>query len=116
LVWSVQAHPEFEKWLLSLDSPTRTELLAHTTLLERFGPTLGRPHVDTITGSQYPNMKELRVQFKGNPWRILFVFDPNRSAILLVGGNKASDKRWYKTHTRIADERYAEHLTKLEKR
>jgi hypothetical protein len=116
VVWSVQAHPEFEKWLLSLDAPVRDELLAHTILLERFGPALARPHVDTVTESKYPNMKELRVQFKGNPWRVLFAFDPKRSAILLVGGNKASDKRWYKTHIRVADERYAEHLRQLEKR
>jgi DNA-binding XRE family transcriptional regulator len=96
LSWSVQAHPEFEKWLLSLEDPIQDELLASFDLLRAYGPTLGRPKVDTLNGSRYPNMKELRVQYKGDPWRILFAFDPKRSAILLVGGDKGGDKRWYK--------------------
>ena len=59
-------------------------------------------------------MKELRVQFRGDPWRILFAFDPSRKAILLVGGNKRGDKRWYKTNIPIADGRYRRHLKRLE--
>lgn len=113
--WRVLAHPEFEKWLLSLERHTRNELLAHIALLEEFGPALGRPRVDTVEGSQYPNMKELRVQFKGDPWRVLFAFDPARSAILLVGGNKGGDRRWYKKNLPIADARYSEHLDQMEK-
>ncbi len=58
-------------------------------------------------------MKELRVQFRGNPWRILFAFDPRRAAILLVGGCKRSDKRWYKKHIPIADERFQQHPQRL---
>jgi hypothetical protein len=60
-------------------------------------------------------MKELRVQFRSDPWRILFAFDPNRAAILLVGGNKRGDKRWYRTHLPIADERFRRHLDRLER-
>jgi len=52
--------------------------------------------------------------FRGDPWRILFAFDPNRAAILLVGGNKRGDKRWYKKHLPIADERFREHLDRLQ--
>ena len=63
---------------------------------------------------RFTNMKELRVQFKGEPWRILFAFDPDRAAILLVGGNKRGDKRWYKKHLPIADERFRRHLERLE--
>jgi hypothetical protein len=66
--------------------------------------------VDTVKGSRFTNMKELRVQVGGDPWRILFAFDPQRSAILLVGGNKRGDKRWYKTFIPIADERFERHL------
>ena len=112
--WSVLTHPEFEKWLLSLERSVRNELVASFELLEKFGPMLGRPRVDTLKGSKYPNMKELRVQYKGDPWRILFAFDPKRSAILLIGGNKGGDERWYKTNIPIADARYAEHLKQLE--
>jgi len=114
LAWSVLSHPEFEKWLLSLERPLRNELLANVSLLEEFGPMLGRPKVDTLKGSKYPNMKELRMQYKGDPWRILFAFDPKRSAILLIGGNKGGDERWYKINIPIADARYAEHLKQLE--
>lgn len=115
MVWDVLTHPEFEKWLLTLERQTRSELIAHILLLEEFGPVLGRPRVDTVKGSKHGNMKELRVQLKGNPWRILFAFDPRRSAILLVGGNKKGDDRWYRIHVPIADARYEEHLKLLER-
>jgi len=77
------------------------------------GPNLGRPHVDTVQGSAFSSMKELRVQVKGDPWRILFAFDPQRQAILLVGGDKAGDKRWYARFIPIADERYRRHLGRI---
>jgi hypothetical protein len=83
-------------------------------LLKQEGPLLGRPYVDTIQGSQYPNLKELRVQHAGEPWRILFAFDPIRQAIVLVGGNKTGDKRWYKKNIPIAEQRFAKHLETLE--
>ena len=70
-------------------------------------------YVDTLVDSKFANMKELRVQFRGDPWRILFAFDPRRVAILLVGGNKQGDTRWYKKHLPIADERFRRHLEGL---
>jgi hypothetical protein len=81
--------------------------------LEEEGPQLGRPYVDTVAESIFPNMKELRVQHKGDPWRILFAFDFERAAILLVGGNKRGNKRWYKEYIAIADRRFQEHLDQL---
>ncbi len=57
---------------------------------------------------------ELRVQHRGDPYRLLFAFDPQRQAIVLVGGNKASDQRWYEKNIKIAEERFAEHLAQLE--
>ncbi len=111
--WTVLAHPDFEKWLLALEESIRNELLANFSLLEKFGPTLGRPRVDTVKGSKYPNMKELRIQHRGKPWRVLFAFDPKRSAILLTGGNKGADERWYKINIPVADKRFEEHLNNL---
>ena len=61
--------------------------------------------MDTVNGLVFMNMKELRIRIGGDLWRVLFAFDPRRCAILLVGGNKGSDKRWYKTHIPIADQR-----------
>lgn len=112
--WSVELDDDFAEWLNDLEEPERNEILAHALFLKRFGPSLGRPHVDTVKGSKFKNMKELRIQIGGDPWRVLFAFDPRRTAILLVGGNKASNKRWYKTHIRIADRRFRRHLDRLE--
>ncbi|MBS0186182.1 MAG: type II toxin-antitoxin system RelE/ParE family toxin [Proteobacteria bacterium] len=91
------------------------EILAGTRLLRKYGPHLGRPHVDTLSGTSLKNLKELRIQYKGDPWRILFAFDPKRCAILLVGGNKGRDKKWYHTHIPLAEMRFKKHLKKMEK-
>lgn len=111
--WEILYDEAFAEWLESLEEGLQDEILAHAELLREFGPNLGRPRVDTVKGSKYPNMKELRVQYQGDPWRILFAFDPDRAAILLVGGNKRGDRRWYKTHVRIADRRFERHLDGL---
>jgi len=110
MVWAVQSVAEFERWFLTLESGVRIEIAAKISLLQQVGPTLGRPHADTLKGSAYPNMKELRVQIGGDPWRIFFAFDPRRSAILLVGGNKGGDGRFYEVNLPIADARYRDHL------
>ena len=72
-------------------------------VLETYGPQLGRPLVDTVKGSRHKNMKELRVQSLGRPFRIFFAFDPKRQAVLLIGGNKTGDKTFYETMIRKAD-------------
>ncbi len=79
-------------------------------VLEEQGALLGRPYVDTIKGSAFTNLKELRVQHDGNPYRILFAFDPQRQAVLLIGGNKGGDKRWYEKNIPTADRRFMEYL------
>jgi hypothetical protein len=112
--WEVLFDEEFAEWLDTLDAGLRARIAAHVALLEQFGPNLGRPRVDTVKGSVFSNMKELRVQYQGEPWRILFAFDPERSAILLVGGNKSGDKRWYEEQVRVADRRFRRHLDRLE--
>ena len=112
--WDVLFDEEFAEWLGSLDEGLQDEILAHVALLREFGPNLGRPRADTVKGSKYPNMKELRIQYQGDPWRLLFAFDPNRAAVLLVGGNKRGEKRWYEKHIRVADKRFKRHLKNLE--
>ncbi|MHB1559435.1 MAG: type II toxin-antitoxin system RelE/ParE family toxin [Isosphaeraceae bacterium] len=112
--WEVILDDDFADWLRGLDAGPRQEILAGSDQLSRFGPNLGRPRVDTLKGSVYPNLKELRVQYAGEPWRILFAFDPRRRAILLVGGNKVGDEKgWYRENIPIAEHRYARHLDKL---
>ena len=93
--WGVEYTDQFEEWWNGLDSAEQEDVAAKVGLLEECGPALGRPHVDTIRGSRHPNMKELIVQHAGRPYRILFAFDPRRSAILLIGGDKTGRDRWY---------------------
>ncbi len=108
--WNVVFDPDFRIWFYQQEQGFQDEAFAVLAILEEFGPQLGRPRVDTLEGSSFNNMKELRIQYKGEPWRILFAFDPERQAILLVGGNKTSNKRWYKENIPIADKRYKRYL------
>jgi len=103
---------EFEAWSEQLQDA----LLGSLGKLRAFGPSLGRPSVDTLKGSDYPNMKELRVDAEDGVWRVAFAFDPRRRAILLVGGNKTgiSKERFYSTLIRVADARYRRHLKAIE--
>ena len=93
-------------------------LIAKALLLEQFGPSLGRPTVDTLKGSRHNNMKELRFYAGDGVWRVAFSFDPARQAILLVAGDKSgvSEKHFYKQLIGIADRRFDGHLEQLRKR
>lgn len=98
-----------------MESDLQDALLSHLIPLQLCGPELGRPAVDTLKGSQYGNMKELRFNHDSGVWRVAFAFDPERKGILLVAGDKrgADQKKFYKTLIKIADERYADHLSTL---
>ncbi|BBP61523.1 toxin RelE [Pseudomonas sp. St316] len=89
------------------------ELLAQLRLLERFGPELGRPQVGTLNDSKHANMKELRFKADDGVWRVAFAFDPERKAILLVGGDKSggSERKFYKALIKRADVRFDRHLS-----
>jgi hypothetical protein len=115
-VWLVKFYDLFEAEFDEFPEGVQDELLAHTKLLEQFGPTLGRPHVDTLKGSRYMNMKELRFGADGGVWRVAFAFDPKREAILLVCGDKSgvSEKKFYEALVNKADKRFHEHLSLIE--
>ncbi len=110
--WKVELHPVFEKEFYELDKDVQDEIVARGEVLEAFGPQLGRPQVDTLAGSKYANMKELRAD---GVWRVAFAFDPKRKAILLVAGDKSggSEKRFYRQLIKTADERFDNHLAEL---
>jgi len=105
-------YAEFQRWPEAVQDGVFSSL----GKLKLFGPWLGRPSVDTLKGSEFPNMKELRVDAEGGVWRIAFAFDPKRRAILLTGGNKTgiSKDRFYATLIRSADERYKKHLRAID--
>lgn len=113
--WLVAFHPDFEAEFDALLEEVQNELLALASLLETFGPQLGRPHVDTLNGSQHTNMKELRFNAAGGVWRVAFAFDPERCAILLIAGDKSggSEQRFYKQLIKKADRRFNQHLAQL---
>ena len=110
--WIVLLHGDFDAEAEDFAVEVRRELAAMIVLLQQFGPHLKRPHCDTLKGSKHANMKELRFEAADGVWRIAFAFDPNRRAVLLVGGDKSgkSEKRFYKTLIRTADARFDEWL------
>jgi hypothetical protein len=115
----VRLHEAVESWLLDLCNcdPETADLVEEAIdTLERHGPTLSRPLADRIKGSWIHNLKELRPASTGrSEIRILFVFDPERSAILLVAGDKAGQwRQWYEDAIPLAEQRYKDHLAALE--
>jgi hypothetical protein len=113
--WTVEFHLGCEDWANGLDRSDAEALLAAVRVLRDQGPSLGRPLVDTISGSRHKNMKELRPGSTGrSEIRVLFAFDKIRHAILLVGGDKSGDwSGWYDINIPIADDRFDEHQTAL---
>lgn len=112
MLWNVVFCNEFDAEFQVMAEGLQDELLAHALLLREYGPDLGRPTVDTLNASQYSNMKELRFIWSGEVWRVAFLFDPKRQAVLLVGGNKAgvNQKRFYQRLIHVSDERYRKYL------
>jgi hypothetical protein len=98
-----------------LTEAQRINLDAHVRMLEQRGPNLPFPYSSGINGSRHARMRELRVQSGGKPLRVFYAFDPRRSAILLIGGDKTGDKRFYERMIPVADDLYDEHLAELEK-
>jgi hypothetical protein len=112
-MWQVEYTDEFAQWWDSLTESEQQSLEASVQLLEQFGPQLPRPHADTVKGSRHANMKELRTQAQGKPLRTFFAFDPRRTAILLIGGDKTSDSRFYERMIPLADQLFDNYLTEL---
>ena len=112
-MWDVEYTDEFGLWWESLTETEQIDLSASVGLLETLGPNLPRPHADTVKGSRHTNMKELRTQSQGNPLRTFFAFDPRRCAILLIGGDKTGDNRFYERMIPLADRLYDKHLDEL---
>jgi hypothetical protein len=115
MAWEIEYTDEFGSWWTSLSEDEQISVDASVRLLEERGPTLGFPHSSGINGSRHGHMRELRTQHGGRPFRTLYAFDPRRNAILLIGGDKTGDNRWYETHVPIADHLYDQHMQQLRK-
>jgi hypothetical protein len=114
-MWVVLTVERFDEWFLALSESEQISILTTVKLLEAKGPSLGRPHVDTLEGTKYvKNLKELRIQHQGKPYRVFFAFDPDRQAILLCGGDKTGMKRFYETMIPIAEQELLNHLSTID--
>ncbi len=113
--YSVNISDEFAAWFEKQEDALQNRIAAMVNLLSEEGPNLSRPHADTLKRSTINNLKELRVQHKGDPYRILFAFDPKREALLLVAGDKTGDKRWYDKMIPLAEAIFEKHLETLDK-
>jgi hypothetical protein len=113
--WSVEFTDEFNTWWESLTADEQVEIAAKVELLEQRGPTLPRPHSDVIVTSRHANMKELRGKVDERQLRVLYAFDPKRTALLLIGGDKTGDPKWYEKFVPIADDIFDRHLKELKR-
>lgn len=112
-VWEVEYTDQFEEWWEGLTPAEQDSINSGVELLEENGPNLDFPYTSGIRSSRHSNMRELRVQSGGRPLRIFYAFDPRRTAILLLGGDKTGNDRFYPRFVRRADELYDQHLAEL---
>ncbi len=110
----VEYTDEFEAWWNDISEDEQDSVAAKVQLLEQLGPQLPYPHSSGVQASRHSHMRELRVQHQGQPFRVLYAFDTRRMAILLIGGCKTGDDRWYDKMIPIADDLYDEHLKEIE--
>jgi hypothetical protein len=104
---------EFGEWWDGLTAEEQNSIADGVYVLEELGPALTRPLADTVRGSEYPNMRELRIQHQGRPYRVLYAFDPRRVGVLLIGGDKTGNSRWYEEFVPRADAIYSRHLREI---
>jgi hypothetical protein len=114
-MWHVATTTDFDAWFAKLDEDGQAEIIAKVHLLKLLGPKLLRPHADTLKGSKHANMKELRAATADKVLRVAYAFDPDRTGILLIAGDKSgiSQRRFYKQLIAKADKLFDRHLAAL---
>jgi hypothetical protein len=115
VVWEVEGTDEFASWWASLSEAEQKDVAFVVELLTQRGPTLEYPYSSAVTTSRHSHMRELRARHRGRPYRVLYAFDPRRTAILLLGGDKTGDDRWYEVNVPKADATYDQYLAELKK-
>jgi hypothetical protein len=115
MAWNVENTDEFTGWWDELTEAQQEDITVAAELLMEHGPNLPFPRSSGIENSRHRHMRELRVQSDGRPIRIFYAFDPRRSAILLIGGDKTGDGRFYERMIPVADRLYDVHLDELRK-
>lgn len=113
MAFEIEYTDEFEEWWNTLSEPEQDDVAATVELLANKGPVLPFPYSSGIERSKHSHMRELRIQHAGRPYRVLYAFDPRRTAILLTGGDKTGNDRWYDEFVPIADTLYDQHIKSL---
>ena len=111
--WDVEYTDEFGDWWADIGESEQEDIAAAVELLAEQGPALRFPYSSGVAGSRHGRMRELRIQSNGRPIRVFYAFDPRRMAILLIGGDKTGDDRFYERFVPLADRLYDEHLREL---
>jgi hypothetical protein len=112
VAWDIEVTDEFKDWWNGLTEAECTSVERFVLLLEERGPHLPFPYCSKVSGSRHA-LRELRVQHQGRPYRVFYVFDPRRVALLLLGGDKTGDNRWYEKNILLADQLYDRYLDEL---
>ena len=115
MVCDVEFTDEFGDWWDHLAAEEQASVRAYVKLLEEYGVALKHPYCSGVEASMHHPMRELRVQHVGRPYRVLYAFDPRRTAVLLIGGDKTGNERWYDTFVQMADRIYDRHPEQLQK-
>ncbi len=113
MVWDVEYTDEFSSWWQTLKDGQQNDILAVVSLLVEKGPSLPFPFSSSVNGSKHAHLRELRVQSSGRPLRVFYAFDPRRTAILLLGGDKTGNDRFYQEYIPIADRLYDIYLEEI---
>jgi hypothetical protein len=113
MAWEIEFTDEFGDWWNGLNEREQRSVARYVSLLEAWGPELSRPYADAIHGSKVKNLRELRVQHDGSPFRVLYAFNSRRTGILLIGGNKTGNARWYDEFVPKAEAIFARHLREI---
>lgn len=114
MAWDVRTLPPFAEWFKDLANSEQASVRAYIMLLRDQGVDLGSPQSSAIKGAKH-GLRELRIQSGGRPLRVLYAFDRNRAAILILGGDKTGDKRWYDDKVPKADKLFGDYLASLPK-
>jgi len=113
VAWEVEFTEEFGDWWAGLTEAQQDRIAATVRLLVAWGPSLPFPYSSGVNGSRHQHMRELRVQSRGNPLRIFYAFDPRRTAILLIGGDKTGNDRFYEQYIPLADALYDTYIDEI---
>ena len=111
MAWNVETTDEYDAWFLEQADDSQASIQMKVEFLKIYGPNLPRPHADTLKGSKLKNLKELRTHTENHVFRVAFLFDKERNAILLIGGDKKGkdEKRFYKNLIKQAEEIYEDY-------